>query len=86
MGRTREIMESYNKEWKEKKKSLRRELRKWNKGKIERKKYVRMRKKYKLWYKEEKEKYEKEEEERINRIRTEKEAWKYINKFRRRKI
>ncbi|KAL6418758.1 hypothetical protein ACFW04_014226 [Cataglyphis niger] len=40
-----------------------------------------VKKDYKIWCEEERKKHEKEEEEKINNIRTEAEAWKYINKY-----
>ena len=52
------------------------------KREINREEYVRKRKEYTIWCNEEREKHEKEEEEKINLIRTEEEAWKYTNKYR----
>ncbi|XP_050493067.1 uncharacterized protein LOC126874754 [Bombus huntii] len=40
---------------------------------------------FKQWCKQRKEKQEEEEMEKINKIKTEQEAWKYINKHRRRR-
>jgi len=74
--------EWHNKEWKEKKRELRRELRKLKKDKIQREEYVEKRKKYRKWCDSERRKHEMEEEEKIRLIRTEEEAWKYINKYR----
>lgn len=38
-----------------------------------------------MWCKIERERYEKEEEERIGSIRIEEEAWKYINRYRKKR-
>lgn len=74
-----------DKEWKEKKRLLRKELRKWKKNKIGREDYVKKRKEYREWCEEKRKKHEEEEQERIDRIKNESEAWKYINRFRKRK-
>lgn len=55
------------------------------KGKINREKYIRKRKEYKIQCDNEKNKHEKEEEEKRKLIRTEEEAWKYINKYRKKR-
>ena len=39
----------------------------------------------KQWCKQRKERYEEEEIKKIKKIKTEQEAWKYINKYRRRR-
>lgn len=52
----------FNAEWKERKRSLRKELRKWRKGKLSREEYVKEKKEYKRWCKEERKRQEKEEE------------------------
>lgn len=75
----------HSKEWKKKKKDLRRELRRMKKRKTSKEMYVKKRKEYREWYEEEREKYEKEEEEKLKLIGTEEEAWKYINKFRKKR-
>lgn len=77
--------EWHSKEWKEKKREVRREMEKWRKGKIDKKEYVRKRREYKRWCEEERKKHREEEEEKIKAIRTEEEAWKYINKYRKRR-
>ncbi|XP_067209997.1 uncharacterized protein [Linepithema humile] len=77
--------EWHSKEWKIKKRELKKELKKLEKGKINKKKYVEKRKEYRKWCEEEKRKHEEEEEQKIKLIRTEKEAWKYINKFRKKR-
>lgn len=58
---------------------------KMRRGKIEKEEFIKKRKEYRNWCEEEKERLKKEEEERINSIRTEEEAWKYINKFRKKR-
>ena len=60
-------------------------LKKWRKGKIEREEYVERRREYRRWYEEERKKHVKEKEEKIRAIKTEEEAWKYINRYRKRK-
>lgn len=52
---------------------------------IKKEEYIKKKKEYRAWCKEEKRKREKEEEERIRQIGTEGEAWKYINRFRKRR-
>lgn len=71
----------HSKDWKKKKW----ELRRMKKGKTSREGYIRKKKEYKAWCEEEKEKYEQEEKEKIRSIKTEEKAWKYINKFRKKK-
>ncbi|XP_036144952.1 UPF0329 protein ECU05_1680/ECU11_0050-like [Monomorium pharaonis] len=75
----------HSKKWKVKKRELRRDMRKMKKEKISKEEYIRKKKEYKVWYEEEREKHEREEEERIKLIGSEKEVWKYINKFRKRR-
>lgn len=77
--------EWHSKEWKKRKRGLKRELTRMKKGKINREEYVKKKKEYKAWCKEKKERYEKEEEKKIKSIKTEEEAWKYINKFRKKR-
>ncbi|KMQ89609.1 rna-directed dna polymerase from mobile element jockey-like protein, partial [Lasius niger] len=74
----------FNAEWKKRKRLLRKELRKWRKGKLSREEYVKKRKEYKRWCKEERKRQEKREE-KIEKIKTETEAWRYINKFRKKR-
>lgn len=76
--------EWHNKEWKMKKRELKKELKRMKKEKISREEYIGKRREYKKWCEEERKKYEKEEEKKINLIRTEEEAWKYINKYKKR--
>ncbi|XP_039304823.1 golgin subfamily A member 6-like protein 22 [Solenopsis invicta] len=71
----------YNREWKEKKRELRKMLRNLKKGRIDREDYIARRKEYKEWCKEQKKRHEQAEEEEIRKIKSEKEAWKYINKY-----
>lgn len=80
---TVEIRDWFNKEWKGKKKELRRVLRELKNRRIDKEEYVRKRREYREWYKEQKKKHE--EEERILNIKSEAEAWKYINKYRKKK-
>lgn len=68
-----------------KKRELKKELKKLKKGKIDRETYVERRKEYRKWCDRERKRHEKEEEETIKAIRTEEEAWKYINKYRKRR-
>lgn len=75
----------FNKEWKGKKKELRRVLRELKKRRIDKEEYVRKRREYREWCKEQKKKHEEEEEERIRNIKSEADAWKYINKYRKKK-
>lgn len=56
-----------------------------NKDKISREEYVRKRKNYKVWCEKEKKRHEKDKGIKINNIRTEAEAWKYINKYRKKR-
>lgn len=51
---------------------------------IKKEEYIKKKKEYRTWCKEEKRKREKEEE-RIRQIGTEGEAWKYIKRFRKRR-
>lgn len=60
-------------------------LRRMEKGKISREDYVKKRKDYKIWCNEEKRRHKEEEERKIRGIKTEKEAWKYINKYRKKR-
>lgn len=57
------------------------------KGKINKKKYVRKRREYKIWCSNKRRRHEeeKEKEKKVEAIRTEEETWKYINKYRRRR-
>jgi len=77
--------EWHSKEWKKKKRELRKKLRKLKKDKIRREEYVEKRKEYRKWCDSERRKRETEEEEKIRSIRTEEKAWKYINKYRKKK-
>ncbi|XP_012535403.1 golgin subfamily A member 6-like protein 6 [Monomorium pharaonis] len=77
--------EWHSKEWKRKKRYLRAMMRRMKKGKISREDYVQKRKHYKEWCKEEKKRHEEKEERKIKNISTEKEAWKYINKYRKKR-
>lgn len=47
--------------------------------------FLRERKEYKEWCREKRREHESQEEEKIKRIRTEQEAWKCINRFRKRR-
>lgn len=75
--------EWHSKVWKKKKKELRKELKKLKKGKINKEEYIK--KEYRAWCDKKRERYEMEEEEKLRLIKTEEEAWNYINKFRKRK-
>lgn len=77
--------EWHSKEWKREKRYLRTMLRRMEKGKISREDYVKKRRDYKIWCNEEKRRHEEEEERKIRSIKTEKEAWKYINKYRKKR-
>ena len=66
------------------KRKLRKELRELKKGRINKEDYVIKRKNYKEWCKTQK-KHEEAEEEKIKNIKSEKEAWKYRNKYRKKK-
>lgn len=77
--------EWHSTDWKREKRYLRTMMRKIKKGKIKRKEYVQKRKDYKIWCKEEKRRHEEEEKEKKKNISIEKEAWKYINKYRRKR-
>lgn len=72
-------------EWKEKKREMRKDLRRLKKGKISREEYIKKKNEYKKWCREKRKKVEEEEEERIKAIRTEEEAWKYINRYRKKR-
>lgn len=75
----------HDKEWKEKKRELRRKMRKWWRGKCKMEEFLRKRKEYKECCREKRREHERQEKEKIKRIRTEQEAWKYINRFRKRR-
>lgn len=75
----------HDKEWKNRKREIRRIFRNWRKGKCGKDEYWKERKEYKEWCKEKKREHERQEEEKIRGIRTEQEAWKYINRFRKRR-
>ncbi|KAG7203931.1 hypothetical protein KM043_017089 [Ampulex compressa] len=75
----------YSVEWKVRKRKLRRELRELRKGRIRREEYVKKRREYGEWCKGERQRYEKKEEDKIKSIKTEKEVWKYIDKYRKKK-
>lgn len=75
----------YNKEWKDKKRELRRKLRDLKKEKIEREEYVKRRREHRKWYEEQKRKHEEEEEAKIRNINIEREAWKYRTNIERRR-
>lgn len=76
----------HNKDWKKKKRELRKVLRDLKKEKINRKKrlkeYIAKRKEYKEWCKEQKKIHEEIEEDKIRNIKNETETWKFINKSR----
>lgn len=59
-------------------------MRRTIKGKISREEYVQKRKYYKAWCKEKK-RHKKKEEKKIKCIGTEKEVWKYINRYRKKR-
>lgn len=69
-------------EWRRRKRELRKEMRRFRGGKINREEFVKKRKEHRKWCAEEKERYEREEMEKIKLIKSESEAWKYINKYR----
>lgn len=54
-------------------------------GQSQKEEYTKVVKEYKLWCKKENEKHAKKEEDRIKEIKSEAEAWKFINKFRKRR-
>lgn len=81
VGGREEERRRYGRRWKEKKRLLRKELRKWRKGKVSREEYVKERKRYKRWCEEERKRQEKEVEEKVGKIKTETETCRYINKF-----
>jgi len=53
--------------------------------KISREDFITKRKGYKEWYKKQKKKHEEEEAIKIRSIKSEAEAWKYINKYKEKK-
>jgi len=67
-----------------KKRELRKALKDLKK-KIGRENFITKRKRYKEWCKEQKKKHEEEEEIKIRSIKSEAEAWKYINKYKEKK-
>ena len=75
----------YDKERKERKREMRRKMRKFMKGKCSREALIEGKRAFKQWCKQRKERHEEEEMEKIKKIKTEQEAWKYINKYRRRR-
>lgn len=72
-----------DKEWKERKREMRRKMTKFMKGKCSREALIEEKKAFKQWSKQRKERHEEEEMEKIKKIKTEQEAWKYINRYRR---
>lgn len=68
-----------------KEEKTKKKMRKWRRGKCEMEEYLKERKEYKIWCREKKKEYERQEEEKIRKIKTEQEAWKYINRFRKRR-
>lgn len=68
-------------------KGVKKSIERTEKRRIDKEEYVRKRKEYREWCKEQKKKHEEEEEEeeRIRNIKSEAEAWKYINKYRKKK-
>ena len=56
----------HSKEWKERKRKLRKELRELRKGKIDKEEYVYKRREHKEWCKSEKERHARKEEAKIN--------------------
>ncbi|XP_033362525.1 golgin subfamily A member 6-like protein 22 [Bombus vosnesenskii] len=75
----------YDKELKEREREIRRKMTKFRKGKCSREEFIEEKKALKQWCKQRKEKQEEEEMEKINKLKTKQEAWKYINKYRRRR-
>lgn len=75
----------HNKEWKERKRNVRRKLREFKDGITSREQYLKERKTYKEWCIAKKIEQQKEEEDKIKNIKTETEVWKYINKKRKRR-
>ncbi|XP_033314469.1 golgin subfamily A member 6-like protein 1 [Bombus bifarius] len=67
----------YDKEWKESKREIRMKMTKFRKGKCSREEFIEKKKRWR--------ERRGEEMEKINKIKTEQEAWKYINKYRRRR-
>nr|XP_033200100.1 golgin subfamily A member 6-like protein 6 [Bombus vancouverensis nearcticus] len=67
----------YDKEWKESKREIRRKMTKFRKGKCSREEFIEEKKRWR--------ERRGEGMEKINKIKTEQEAWKYINKYRRRR-
>lgn len=67
------------------KRKLRKELRELKKGRINKEDYEIKRRKYKEWYEAQKKKHKEAKEEKIRNSRSEKETWKYINKYRKKK-
>lgn len=57
----------HDNQWKEKKRNVRKVLRKWRKGKCSKEEYLEIIKEYKEWCKEQKEQFKKEEEEKIKK-------------------
>ena len=75
----------FSKEWKRRKREIRKIIRWYKRGKIEREKYLEETGDFNEWCKKEREKYETEEEWKRNAITTKAEAWKYINRFRKKR-
>ena len=75
----------HSKEWTERKRELRKELRKLRKGRMSREEFWGKIKEHKAWSEKERQKYERREEKKIRMIMTESEEWKYINRYRGRK-
>lgn len=67
-------------------KKIKKSIGRMERGKISKEEYIRKRRRYKEWCKEQKKRQEEEEEEKIRNIKNEAEAWRYINKYRKRKM
>ncbi|KAK2574800.1 hypothetical protein KPH14_012991, partial [Odynerus spinipes] len=72
-------------DWKERKRKLRKKLRDWKKGKCNKEELWQERKEYKEWCEFKRRKLIEEEEVKLYNIKSEKEVWSYINRFRRRR-
>ena len=63
------------------KKEVRKPLRQYRKGKVEKEQYLEKKKEYKDWCRKKKGRHEEKEEVKLRGIKTEAKAWKYINRY-----
>lgn len=67
------------------KREVRKILRQFRKGKVEKEQYLEKKKEYKEWCREKGERHEEKEEIKLRGVKTEAEAWKYINRYKKKR-